>query len=108
MSYLRMLGQVASVFERPKGVNRQGDEYGGTHHVQLLAREYLANGDSRLALFTLRTDHPELFKGHQDEWISCPVGAYCRNGELAFFLPRGQRPELARAADVERVLAEPA
>lgn len=100
-----MLGQVAGIFERPKGVNRQGDEYGGTHHVQLMCREVLANGDTKLSLFTLRTDDPDAFRPFQDDWVSCPVSAYCRNGELNFFLPRGHKPEAAQPLDVSRSMA---
>lgn len=96
MSFLTMRGQVAQVYKSPEGVNREtGETYGGTHHVQILAEDTLRNGEGKLALFTLRTDAPDLFRPVIGKQVNVPVSAYVRGGEVAFFLPPGKQPKEA-------------
>lgn len=94
MAMLMMSGQVANVLETPKGVSKKtGEEYGGYHQVQLLCREDLQNGETRMQLFTLSTDRPEDFKTVQGKSVRVPVGAYARGNDLRFFIPKGSKPE---------------
>lgn len=94
MSMLMMTGQVANVLETPKGVNKKtGEEYGGYHQVQLLCQEELQNGETRMQLHTLSTDHPEAFKTLKGKPVRVPVGVFARGGALHFFIPRGSKPE---------------
>lgn len=94
MSMLTLAGQVMNVLETPKGVNKKtGEEYGGYHQVQLLCREELQNGETRMQLQTLSTDHPEAFKPLQGKVVRVPVGAFARGGTLHFFIPKGSKPE---------------
>jgi hypothetical protein len=96
MSFLTMRGQVAQVYESPKGVNREtGAEYGGTHHVQLLCEDTLKNGESKMVLFTLRTDQPHLFRPAIGKVLNVPCSAYVRGTDVAFYLPPGKLPEPA-------------
>lgn len=95
MSFLTMRGQALGVYVSPKGTNREtGAEYGGTHHVQLLCEDSLRNGETKLALFTLRTDAPELFKSVVGKTLKVPCSAYVRGTEVAYYLPPGKQPEI--------------
>lgn len=93
MSMLLMTGQVANVLETPKGTNREGNEYGGYHQVQLLCKESLSNGETRMQIFTLRTDHPEEFRKFTGKAISVPVGVFARGGNLNFYMQKGATPK---------------
>ena len=61
--------------------------------MQLLCEDTLRNGESKLALFTLRTDNPELFRPVIGRPAAVPVGVYVRGTEVAYYLPPGKRPE---------------
>ena len=93
MSMLLMTGQVANVLETPKGKNREGQEYGGYHQVQLLCDQTLTNGEKRMEIFTLRTDHPEEFRKLQGKAVSVPVGVFARGGNLNFYMEKGGLPK---------------
>lgn len=94
MSMLMMTGQVANVLEAPKGVSKKtGEQYGGYHQVQLLCQEELQNGETRMQLHTLSTDHPEAFRAVKGRSVRVPVGAFARGGSLHFFIPKGGKPE---------------
>jgi len=93
MSMLILQGQVANVLETPRGTNKEGQEYGGYHQVQLLCQEDLRNGEQRLALFTLRTDEPHLFRDLKGRQVQVPVGVFARGGILNFYMQRGAEPK---------------
>jgi len=96
MTMLQMTGQVLNVLEAPKGVSKKtGEEYGGYHQVQLLCEEELQNGETRMQLQTLTTDHPEAFQQYQGKPVRVPVGAFARGGSLYFFIPKGTKPQAA-------------
>lgn len=100
MSYLSLTGQVSGIYESPRGTNREtGEEYGGSHYVQLLCDEQMRNGEHKLSLFTLRTDDPHLFKPLIGAPVAVPVGAYVRNGGLAFYLAKGNAPKPLQASE---------
>lgn len=88
MSYLKMQGTVLNVLETPKGVNRDGEEYGGYHQVQLLCDEPLKNGEIRKQMFTFRCDEPETFKGRLGKPVSVPVGVFVKAGSMHFYMAR--------------------
>lgn len=96
MSMLLMTGQVANVLETPKGTNREGQEYGGYHQVQLLCEQSLSNGETRMEIFTLRTDNPEEFRKHTGKQISVPVGCFARGNNLNFYMEKGGMPQPLR------------
>jgi hypothetical protein len=94
MSMLVLAGQVMNVLETPKGVSRKtGEEYGGYHQVQILCEEELQNGETRMQLQTLTTDHPEAFKPLKGRAVRVPVGVYVYKGAISFFIPKGSKPE---------------
>jgi hypothetical protein len=88
-----MRGQVSNVFRAPEGVNKEtGETYGGSHHVQMMCEDTMRNGEMKLALFTLRTDAPELFKPYLGKTLNVPVGVWIKGTEVAFYLPKGLKP----------------
>lgn len=90
---LTLRGQVVNLFETPKGVNRDGNEYGGNTQVQLMADVPLPNGHVRREIVTLRCDCPEDFNNYLNEWVEVPVGAFApAKNQLVFFMRRGSRP----------------
>ena len=97
MSMLLMTGQVANVLKTPKGVNRDGEEYGGNDQVQLLCEQILTNGEKRMEMFTLRCHNPDEFRKLQGQLVTVPVGCFARNSALVFYLEKGGKPEALRA-----------
>jgi len=102
MSMLQMKGQVANVLETPRGTNREGQEYGGYHQVQLLCKQVLANGENRMELFTLRTDNPEEFRKFIGKSVSVPVGVFARGGSLNFYMEKGGLPKALQSSAVSQ------
>lgn len=99
MSMLLMTGQVANVLITPKGVNRQGQEYGGDHQVQLLCEQSLTNGEKRFEMFTLRCHNPEEFQKLQGKHVSVPVGCFARQSNMIFYLEKGGSPKPLQNAE---------
>lgn len=95
MSFLTLTGQAVQVYQSPTGKNKDtGEAYGGTHHVQMLCEDTLRNGESKMALFTLRTDSPDLFKAVIGREVRVPVSAFVRGSDVGFYLPPGKQPEV--------------
>lgn len=93
MSMLTMSGLVTHVFKAPKGVTRDGDEYGGNDKVQLLCEQTLKNGESRQELFTLSCDRVD-FEPLKGKPISVEVGAMVNRGNVLFYIPKGAKPRV--------------
>lgn len=94
---LQLQGKVANILVTPEGKNREGQEYGGIHQVQLLCEEVLRNGEKRLALFTLRCDHPEAFKPFAGQEVRVPVGVFVKGNALTFYMQKSGAPEPVNA-----------
>ncbi|HKJ89094.1 MAG TPA: hypothetical protein VKA48_11380 [Gammaproteobacteria bacterium] len=57
MLYLQ--AQVLNTFTTPEGVNRDtGEAYGGQHRVQLLYKDTMRNGETRMQPVDLNTQQP--------------------------------------------------
>ena len=94
MSMLMMTGEVFNVLQTPVGTNREGQQYGGDHQVQLMGDTPLTNGEIRKELVTLRTDHPEAFKKLVGKTVAVPIGAFVRSGGIVYYLQRGAMPSV--------------
>ena len=70
---LTLTAQIANVLHVEKGVKKDGTEYGGYHQVQMMVKEALQNGEERLSLQTMVTDHPERFKKLLGQMVTLPV-----------------------------------
>jgi hypothetical protein len=93
---LTLNGQVINVFQAPKGVSKKtGEEYGGQHRVQIMAENLLQNGEIRVDLVTLTVENPEAYLPYKGEAVRVPVGAFCTNNTVQYFVPRGSLPEPA-------------
>lgn len=96
---LTLTGIVMNVLETPKGVSKDGEEYGGYHQVQIQATETLKNGEKRLSLLNLTTDTPEAFKALIGQPALLEVTAWARaKNDVQFQLVKGMKPEAAPAA----------
>lgn len=93
MSMLTMEGIVVHTFEAPKGVTKDGDEYGGNDKVQLLCEQHLKNGETRNELFTLTCQRSD-FEPLKGKPVRVPVGAMVNRGSVMFYIPKGAKPNL--------------
>jgi len=87
-----MTGEVFNVLLTPTGTNRNGEQYGGDHQVQIMGETILTNGEKRKELVTLRTDHPEAFKKLLGKTIAVAIGAFVRNGSIVYYMQKGALP----------------
>lgn len=49
---LSMTGQLLNVFENPRGVTKEGREYGGNYKIQVLGAVTLQNGETKMTSLT--------------------------------------------------------
>lgn len=105
---LLLEGRVENVLLTPEGKTREGKEYGGDHQVQLLCREALRNGETRLSLFTLRCDDVVPFEKLAGKDIRVRVGLFARNNTVNFYLQKGAAPEPVSVANGRAAGATPA
>ena len=75
---LTLTAQVVNVLEIPKGKRKDGTEYDGYHQVQMMVEEARENGQKRMELLTMSTDHPEAFQKLTGQHVSLPVRAYSK------------------------------
>ena len=101
-SFLELVGRVENVLLTPEGVTKEGESYGGHHQVQLICQETLRNGQSRLQMFTLRTDTPEAFSSLQGSHVAVPVGVFARGGNVQFYQAKGSQPRPWQGAESGR------
>lgn len=86
---LQLTGTVLHVFEAPKGKNKEGQEYGGGHRVQLVVSLPLTNGEYRRDMVTLGTNQPEFFWQREGQIVSLPVGVFAAGKGIQFFILKG-------------------
>lgn len=93
MSMLTLNGQVINVFQAPRGVNKgTGEEYGGQHRVQIMAENVLKNDEIRVDLVTLTVENPQAYLPYKGISVRVPVGAFCVNNAIQYFVPKGAEP----------------
>lgn len=71
MPKLILQGTVANVLHVPSRVDKKtGEVYPARDQVQVMSETTLPNGEKRLELVTLNTEHPDAFR----KLMGCPVG----------------------------------
>lgn len=92
---LLMTGQLLNVFENPKGVSKDGKEFGGQHKIQVLGEVLLQNGEIKRELVDLTCHDIDAFSPHLGEKISFPVGVMsAAKNQTVFFIPKNSKPSL--------------
>lgn len=66
-------GILMNVFETPKGVSKDGKEYGGESKIQIMYENTLSNGEKRTELETLTVDDATPYKGKEKTAVRVPV-----------------------------------
>lgn len=89
---LTLKGQLINIFRQPKGVNKEGNEYGGQDKVQIMGKVELPDGDSRMDMFTLTAHNVEQFKSHLGKPISIDIGVLASRNNIIYFIPRSAKP----------------
>nr|WP_136252948.1 hypothetical protein [Ningiella ruwaisensis] len=90
---LTLKGQLINTFKQPKGVNKEGNEYGGQDKVQIMGKVELPDGDSRMDMFTLTAHNIEHFKAFIGKQISIDVGVLASRNNVIFFIPKQAKPQ---------------
>lgn len=89
---LKLHGQVVNVLRHPER-EFDGKKRSAYAQVQLMVTEALQDGQERLGVQTLTTAHPDAFEALRGSEIAVPVGAYVRNGAIAYFMGPQAHPE---------------
>lgn len=75
MPSLLLKGTVANVLHVPARTDKNtGEIYPAKDQVQIMSENVLQNGEKRLELVTLSTDHPDAYKKLLGRPVSIPVG----------------------------------
>lgn len=90
---LTLNGTVANVFQAPKGVNKEGKEYGGQDRVQIMAQTELQNGETRLELVNLTVTNSQTYESLKGYQVRIPVGVFVSGRNIAFYALKGAEPE---------------
>lgn len=87
MPSLLLQGTVANVLHVPSRTDKNtGEIYPPKDQVQIMSENVLQNGEKRLELVTLNTEHPEAFKRLLGLPVSVPVGVI---GAVQLFALKG-------------------
>jgi len=87
----RLTGKVVNVYVSPKGVNKDGEEYGGQDKVQIMGEIPLPNGEFKMELVDLKTDQGQALKSAQGKTVTCPVAFYVARGSVGYYVPKGHK-----------------
>lgn len=91
MAMLTLNGQVANLYESPRGVNKTtGEAYGGQNRLQLICENVLQNGEKKIELVDLVIDDVTPFRAAFGQVVSVPVGVYINAGKPAFYALKNQ------------------
>ncbi|ELF6656941.1 MULTISPECIES: hypothetical protein [Enterobacterales] len=91
---LSMTGQLLNVFENPRGVTKEGREYGGNYKIQVLGAVTLQNGETKNDLVDLTCHDIAAFRPLMGQRISFPIGVMSMGkNQTVFFIPKGGMPE---------------
>lgn len=92
MSMLTLNGNVANIYESPKGVNKTtGEAFGGQHRIQVMCENTLQNGEKRIELVDLTIDDVTPYRELVGRPVSVPVGVYINGGKPAFYALKKQK-----------------
>ncbi len=72
---LTLTGLVENAFITNSGVGDDGKPYGGKHKVQLLSRDMLRNGETKVSLIDLTVRDSTPYKSQIGHEVSIEVGA---------------------------------
>lgn len=90
MAMLTLNGTVQNVLDVPSRTDRKtGEVFPAKTQVQIMAENTLQNGQKRLDLVTLTTDHPDAFRQLLGRPVSIPVGVFAQGG-VTFYALKGQ------------------
>lgn len=90
MAMLTLNGTVQNVLDVPARTDRKtGEVFPAKTQVQIMAENTLQNGQKRLDLVTLTTDHPEAFRKLLGRPVSIPVGVFA-SGPISYYALKGQ------------------
>lgn len=90
---LTLEGQILNVFQAPKGINKEGQEYGGQDRVQIMAENHLQNGETRLDLVNLTVTNPRSYEAIRGHRARIPVGCFVSGRSVTFYAVKGAEPE---------------
>lgn len=102
MAMLTLNGLVQNVLDVPARTDKKtGEIYPAKHQIQILAENDLPNGQKRLDLVTLTTEHPEAFRKLIGRAVSVPVGVFGQ-GIITYYALKGQQgPAVPLASPVQ-------
>jgi len=88
---LELSGTLINVFQKPVGVSRSGEKYGGENCVQLQCSNTLKNGEKRIELVTMNIPSGAEFGDYIGKAIRVPVGAFVPQGgkSIQFYILPG-------------------
>ena len=74
-------GILINVFETPKGVTKDGKEYGGESKIQVMYENTLANGEKRTEMETLTVTDTSPYLGKKNSPVRVPVALNVYQGK---------------------------
>lgn len=74
-------GILINVFETPKGVTKDGKEYGGESKIQVMYENTLANGEKRTEMETLTVSDTSPYLGKKNVPVRVPVALNVYQGK---------------------------
>ena len=90
MAMLTLNGIVQNVLDVPAKTDKKtGEVFPAKSQIQIMAENTLQNGQKRLDLVTLTTDHPEAFRKLLGRPVSVPVGVFAQ-GAVTYYALKGQ------------------
>lgn len=99
MAMLTLNGIVQNVLHVPARTDKKtGEIYAAKDQIQIMAENTLANGEKRLELVTLSTEHPDAFRKLLGRSVSVPVGVFGQGVTFYALKNQGSPGVLAEAA----------
>ena len=75
---------MINVFETPKGLTKDGKEYGGESKIQVMYENTLANGEKRTEMETLTVADTSPYLNKKNSPVRVPVGFKRVSGKGVF------------------------
>lgn len=91
---LKLTGQLINTFKQPKGVNKEGEEYGGQNKVQIMGDVSLPDGSTRVDLYNLTAHNIMDFADHIGKKISVDIGVLASGRNVIYFIPKNTKPTI--------------
>jgi len=92
---LTLKGLLINTFIQPKGVNKDGEEYGGQTKVQIIGDMPLPDGGHKSDMYTLTAHNPQFFQDLQGKEVTVPIGVLANRNQITYFIPKGAKPSAA-------------